>query len=212
MIITEVDIPLKLPISEGRASGVHQSAVIRSMAVENGELDKKWVGDDWEPNLDDGGEITDQSHILRVALGLAWEQWYLPFLADIGVVEHPGELELDGIYMNPDGESVDVIITQENKETHQLIIHECKFTYKSERNYSPDNQWMHMRQLLGYCKAKGTRYGMLHVIFACGDYSYPIHPTRKVWLLEFTKEEIDASWAQIKGYRDNFIRSQEKKK
>ncbi len=209
MIVTEINIPLTLPQgSTPRAKGVHQSAVIRSMAVENGKLDKKWVEDDWQPNLDDSPEITDQRSILRIALGLAWEQWYLPFLSNIGVVDHPGEISLDGIHMNPDGESVDVIITQEDTKSHELVIHECKFTYKSERNYEPENQWMHMRQLLGYCKAKGTRFGMLHVIFVCGDYSRPIQPSRKVWLLEFGQSELDASWAQVKGYRDNLVKSQ----
>jgi hypothetical protein len=171
------------------------------MAAEAGHLKPEWVE---ELSLADGLDITDPRHILRICLGLAWEAWYLKQLEAIGVVAHPGECHLDGIHMNPDGESVDVIITQEDQETHELIIHEIKLTYKSSRKFTPETQWLYMRQIMGYCKAKDTQYGMLHVVFVCGDYSYPITPDRRVWLLKFDQKELDLSWNQVTEYMDKF--------
>jgi hypothetical protein len=64
---------------------------------------------------------------------------------------------------------------------------------------------MWMTQILAYCKGVGTRFGVLHVLYLCGDYSFPIKPTREVWEIEFTQQEVDQTWDLLRDYRDHRI-------
>jgi hypothetical protein len=130
---------------------------------------------------------------------MAWERYYLPFLGD--VVHQPGELQIDGTYMTCDGESLSVILSQETEKWH-LVIHEVKLTWKSARTVADiAKQLMWMWQIKSYCKAKGTRFAQLHVYFVCGDYTYPMRPVLKKWLLEFTQEELDNNWKMLMEYK-----------
>lgn len=196
MIITEIPFELKLPESKTpRSKGVHLSGIIRSIAGLTGILKAEWCDD---LSLVDVREVTDQASVLRMCIGLAWEEWFIPQLPN--VVDHPGEMELSGIYMTPDGESVDVIITSRGRLAVH-IIHEAKATYKSTRTVGDfSNQWMWLTQCKGYCKAAGTRFATMYVLFICGDYKYPLTPQLKVWQIEFTQEDLDQTWADLREY------------
>ena len=57
-----------------------------------------------------------------------------------------------------------------------------------------------LAQTKGYAKAKGTRFVDLHILFVCGDYSFPIRPVLRVWRITFTQAEIDENWDVIIGF------------
>lgn len=159
-------VPRRIPFPQGaapRTPGVHLSGLLKSMAVEYGFLDKQWVddlklvevegsGEAWWNSLDDASQI-------RMALGLAWEQWYLPQVP--GVLHQPGELEVEGIYMSRDGESLDVVMA-ERKQKHIVALHECKVTSKSintvgDLNFFSAKNWLWTTQIACYCVAPSTK-------------------------------------------------------
>jgi hypothetical protein len=208
MIATKLP-PLKLllPPGKSRSSGVHVSAIIRCIAAETGILKPEWVD---ELSLVDVREITDPTAILRMSIGLAWEDYYFNnFLGPImGVAHQPGETHVDGIYMTHDGESLDIILSEYCKETSprlQLLVHEIKATYKSIKTVGDlTSQWMWTCQCKAYCKALKTRFARLHILYMCGDYSYPIRPVLEIWQIEFSEDEIEDNWELLTTYKREF--------
>lgn len=86
-----------------------------------------------------------------------------------------------------------------------LVVHEIKATYKSTKTVGDlSTQWMWLAQIKNYCRAKGTKHAMLHVLFICGDYSRPIKPMLKCWKIEFTQEELDANWELMTEYKEAY--------
>lgn len=201
MIVTAIDVSLEIPPSKTpRSPGVHLSSIIRCIATEQGILKPEWAE---ELSLVDVRTITDPVAILRICIGLAWEEWYIPNVLrpQMGVVDHPGELEVDGIYMTPDGESVSVIITL--VENWFSVVHEVKSTYKSIKTVGNlTEQWMWLAQIMSYCRAMKTTHAVLHALFLCGDYTWPQRPQRRQWSIEFTQEELDQNWGLMTDYRD----------
>lgn len=196
MITEQIPITLTLPPSKTpRSAGVHVSSIIRCIALEMKILKAELAED---LSLTDVREITDPVAVLRICIGLAWEEWYLPQLD--GVIDHPGEMQLEGIFMTHDGESVDTILTEKGPR-YTSAVHEIKATYKSLRTVADlESQWMWLTQVRAYCKALNTRVAYLHVLFLCGDYQFPITPQLRCWRIEFTQEEIDENWALITDY------------
>jgi len=209
MTVKEISIPLTLPPPKvARSKGVHLSAIIRCIAIEMGILKPEWIE---ESSLADSRTITDPTAVLRILIGLAWDQLYIPeILSHEGVLDHPDEMCLDDVYMSPDGESISVIITPTTAvgdRTRHIVIHEVKATYKSTKTVGDlTSQWMWLAQIKGYCKGAKTTFAVLHVLFLCGDYSYPITPVNKVWELEFTQKEIDENWDLMRDYRDEKLK------
>jgi hypothetical protein len=198
VIITPSNVVIKLPAPDvPRGKGVHASGIIRNIAIEMGIL----KGDQTEDakQLTDVRDITDEVAILRMSIGLSWEEHYIgKVLPNYGVVKHPGQMCVDGVFMTPDGESVD---TWNGSGKSVLVIHEVKATYKST-NRDIAKEWMYLTQLKCYCKGAKTRYAKLHVLFLCGDYKFPIRPVAKVWNIQFTQKEIDDNWSLMTAYRD----------
>lgn len=199
MITTPVIVNLRIPDGGApRSEGIHVSSVLRCIAAETGYLKPEYVE---SLDLVDLSQASWWASLapsvqLKISLGMAWDHYYLPSLGT--VTPHPGELCLDGIYMTPDGESVDFIHTT---QIINLAIHEVKFTYKSVKTVGNlVGQWLWLAQMKAYCKAAMTRFAYMHVCFACGDYKFPITPQVKVWLVEFTQLEIDDNWDIITGY------------
>lgn len=202
MISRRVPVNLRLPESKApRSDGVHVSGIIRCIATETGILKPEWAED---LSLTDIREITDPVAVLRISIGLAWEEWYIPtILGPMGVLDHPGENQVEGIYLTHDAESLDVIITERNQKRYVLKVHEIKATYKSTRTVGDmSSQWMWLAQIKAYCKAVKTLHAVIHILYLCGDYSYPIKPLLECWELEFTQEEIDSNWQLLIDYRD----------
>lgn len=201
MTVTEILANIRIPQSTGRSPGIHVSAIIRSIATQTGILKPEWAED---LSLIDARDINalDLESRLRISIGLAWEAHYIPLLDD--VVDHPGELQVDGVFMTHDGESVDVVITQRGQSKTVLMLHECKATYKSTRTVGDmTEQWMWLAQIKAYCKGLGTRFAKMHILFLCGDYSYPIKPLLKCFLIEFTEQEIGENWSLLIDYKNH---------
>lgn len=203
MHIESIPIALQLPSGDiPRSPGIHVSRVIRAIAGETGILKKEYCEDLSlvEVGPDGWWESLDTFSQLRISLGLAWEEWYAKVLAEVlGVIFHPGEMCLDGIYMTPDGESLDMVLS-----LYGLVMHEIKLTYKSTNTVGDLlSQWMWLTQCKCYCKAKHTNVAYVHVFFVCGDYSYPIRPVLKCWRVTFTDAELDEAWELITGFVDH---------
>lgn len=198
-MITQL-IPVQIPAQtgHGRSEGVHLSKIIRAIAVESKILDAAFVED--VSLVEVGGRQESwwaslpEDVRLKMSMGLAWEDWYVPTLGTVAY--HPGEMEVEGIYMTHDGESLDVVWNAGN-----LALHEVKLTYKSTNTVANlETQWMWLAQCKGYCKGLNVRVAYLHVLFVCGNYKYPIKPQLKVWRIEFTQEEIDDNWELLVDY------------
>lgn len=208
-------IPVELTLPESkvpRSPGIHVSSLIRGIALETGYLDAKWAEDH---SLIDVRQITDPVSILRICIGLAWEEWFIPQLPE--VADHPGEMQVDGIFMTPDGETITTILTLKGQKPTIAVV-EVKATYKSLKTVAPrlvtgdpsdpddlETQWMWVSQCQSYCKGLGCRVAFIYVLFLCGDYSYPITPILLCWRIEFTQEEIDSKWELIRDYRDERV-------
>lgn len=208
MIVEQIPTAIGMPPEDApRSPGIHLSKIIRNIAVENKALDAKWVEDFSLVEVDDGGvwwNSLDPASQLRMSIGMAWEAWYLQTLSH--VAPKPGELCIDGIYGTPDGESLDMVATAHGTKP-VLCLHEIKTTSKSTNTVANlETQWLWLAQTKGYCKGMGTLVAYLHVLFLCGDYSYPITPQLKVFKITFTQMEIDDHWEMILSYVRHYQR------
>lgn len=203
-------VPLTLDLPPNRAPrspGTHVSAIIRAIAGEQGILKPEYVEDF---SLYDVGDKVWWDSLpnvakLRMAIGMAWEPWYIASLGD--VIPQPGEMCVNGMYMTHDGESMDVIITDRGV-TPCLALHEVKTTSKSTKTVGDlSTQWLWLAQTKAYCKGLNTLVAYLHVLFLCGDYSWPMRPRLgpkpdefTCWRIEYTQAEIDDNWDVMTEY------------
>lgn len=184
-----------------RSPGVHVSGIIRCIATETGILKPEWAE---ELSLVDASQehwwaALDPASRLRISIGLAWEEWYLRSLP--GVVDHPGEMHVDGIYMTHDGESLDVVL-RAHVASYELALHEVKATYKSTKTVGNlETQWMWLAQTKAYCKGLHCLVAYLHVLFLCGDYKYPMRPQLRLFRIEYEQAEIDDNWELMTDYK-----------
>lgn len=217
MIITPLPVSLAYPQSKTpRSPGLHLSNIIRGIAMDTGILDKleaeslsliEVSGEDWWSTLEEPTKI-------RIALGLAWEQWYIPTMEIDGVVDHPEELCVDGIYMSRDGESIDVLMHEANPIYIPALI-EVKATFKSVKTVSDiRSQWMWMAQIMGYCFGMDTTRAYLHCLCVVGNYKikrlsspfgkemgvYDIEPQLLKWQFDFTEFELERNWTLMRDY------------
>lgn len=192
-----------------RSPGIHVSGVLRLIALENGVLKRERAEEFGLVEVQDSeswwsGLSPDVQ--LKICMGLAWEEWYLPQLED--VLDHPGEMCVEGVYMTHDGESLDTVITF-GGELLMLCLHEVKLTYKSLNTIGNlSTQWLWLAQTKAYCKGLNTLVGYIHVLAVCGDYSYPIKPCLRIFRVTYTQAEIDENWDVITSYIRHF-RNQE---
>jgi len=161
---------LKLPAGN-RSSGVHLSGVIRAMMADMG---RKWASEE-EPGHDG---------LCRMALGLAWEEWYGPLA--FGGDYHPGEFEFDGILFTPDA-----------VDWERRIVYEIKTT--SKRSTSPEASLHWLLQVKGELWAIGRgewRRAGFHVL--------QLSPPQRIdiWGLEFDPDDLDRTWRMILSYKD----------
>lgn len=182
------------------------------IAQETGHLKPEWCESLNELSIVEVSSSTkflDQDIALRVAIGLAWEDWYISTqLVPEGIMDHPGEYCVDGIYMSPDAEELSTIIVDKRPQ-HIIRVHEIKATGKSVNTVGETAEelkascFMWLCQIMAYCKGAGTRFADLHVLFRYGDYVRPFMlPQKKRFRMEFTQEEIDGNWEMIRSYRD----------
>lgn len=207
LIVEPVNLVIPPPL-QARSAGVHVSSIIRCIAAETGVLKPEWVEELELVEVTPSMRFSDPVVAIRVCLGLAWEEWYIPnVLGPEGVIDHPGEYCHDGIYMSPDGEELSTLIS-DRRVRHRYRVHEVKATSKStntvgETKESLEAQFIWLAQIKAYCKAMKTTLADLHVLFLYGAYERPfMQPEIKRFRFEFEQYEIDENWELLTQYRD----------
>ena len=148
-----------------RSSGVHLSGIIHALS-------------------DRGGYKDSDEMPLRMALGMAWENWIIGMLPT--VKWQPGEWECDGVYGTPDG-----LITK------PLTLQEFKLTYDSIHKWKDPLEYNRWRwQLAGNCFVMGIKDVVLHVLWVNGDYKPP-SPKYIRYSYNYTDEELQSFWDNV---------------
>jgi hypothetical protein len=148
-----------------------------------------------------------ESETLRWGRGVASQRYLTRKLEDEPTVE------LDGIQVTPDA-----LWTDGNPW-------ELKDTDASSTK-NPLDSIHYVRQLLNQCKVLGTTVARLSLLHNMGNWKWvyrpkdPVkiqalidefgedwdaHPTLSVYRFEFTQEEVDANWEQMKERRDLYL-------
>lgn len=160
-----------------RSEGLHQSDIIKDICR---TLDPKRFG----------SEAAEELPWDLFVLGFAWERVLGRAFSELSRVNmHPGEFNLDGITGSPDGYNPD-----------WDCLEEYKATYMSSRNVvdlGHDKFWHWRVQAMGYMKMTGWKQCIFRVYFVCGDYSYPIGPQWRSWVMVPTEQEIDKNWNML---------------
>lgn len=165
--------------SMSRSGGLHLSGVIRYIAQASGILGTSDESEDEMP--------------LRMALGMAWEEWAAGLWPDLSW--QPGEIEMDGIIGSPDAVRLD---------GDRLEVQEFKLTWKSEERWGRDfarRNWMWITQGMGYCYILKTNYCRYHVLWVNGDYRPP-SPKYMTYLVQFDDQELRRRWDMILRHKD----------
>lgn len=165
-----------------RSSGVHLSGVIKYVLTTSGLLNAE--------------DQTDEMP-LRMAVGMAWEDWAVGLWKDM--VWQPGEMELDGVFATPDGRGEMDWPGLSNPKAGWPVgtIEEFKATWKSEHTHGKvTDERIWMWQLAGNLKMAGLNYARLHVLWVNGNYRPPA-PVYMTYGLFFTQDELDKFWQNV---------------
>jgi hypothetical protein len=179
--------PIVRPVSKkgrivepARTPGIHLSGVLRYIAIEGGLF----------KNIET--DINEERLPLRMALGLAWEEFVVSLYVDIAW--QPGERLVDGISMTCDG------LSQSNDEP---LLSEFKLTWKKVCTAEElvREQWYWMQQGKGYCWGYEARLVQWHVCFVNGNYknSGPIY---KRYLIAFTAADVESTRRMVLSNAD----------
>ena len=157
-----------------RSAGVHLSQIIQDM----------------EETLYPDRFKNTASWDLSVAaqVGVFWELALERAYQDMFAVD-VGEVELDGIVGTPDGVNFD---------ESGSYVEEYKVTWKSSAN-DPIGIFKYRMQGLGYCKLLGVTRVLYRILHLMGDYKGS-GPQYKVWMVEWTQEEVDEAWDSIRNH------------
>lgn len=201
----EVEIlapPIIEPVGLPRSDGIHVSNIIRVIAVLNKSLKPQYVEslDLVDRSSENWWETLDEPVKIRMAIGMAWEEWYVRTQLP-NVVGQPGEMCVEGIYMTHDGESLETIMSERGHDQTVLALHEVKTTSKSINTVGNlKSQYIWLSQMKAYCKGLGTIHANLHVLYLQGDYSYPRQQMLRVYRVTFTQAEIDENWQILTSF------------
>lgn len=150
-----------------RLPGIHLSGILRYIVIESGIMK-------------DYSSLEEEELPLRMALGLAWEEFAASLYAEIDW--QPGETLYHGIAMNCDGLSP-------SGDGPQL--EEFKFTSKKAKSADDliREEWYWIQQGRGYCLGYDCSLVRWHICYVMGDYrgSGPIY---KRYLISFSEQEL----------------------
>jgi hypothetical protein len=182
---------------------MHLSGVLRYVATESGIL--KAIAD-----------IDEEALPLRMALGLAWEEFAVSMYPEVDW--QPGEIVVDGIAMNCDGLSenpkypqLDAAYQQFMQQADQALpvvvrpatqLDEFKLTWKKAKTAQDllRDEWYWLQQGRGYCWGYEANLVRWHVCYVNGDYrgSGPIY---KRYLIHFSDAEVESTQKMIQKNR-----------
>lgn len=168
---------LTFEASPERTPGLHLSQILKSICA---ELDpKRFSGGPLDFNKIETGFTFER--VLETAFQSRRENIF-----------RPGEIELDGVLMSPDG--------LDASDPAGLVLEEFKCTWMSDREAPHSTKFWHwLAQMKAYCYALGTTRARLRALFVNGNYKNS-GPTYHVWDVRFTETELDENWRMVVGH------------
>ncbi len=180
MKITLIDQPLNIDAARTfeRSPGLHASEIYGDLFQ---DLEPNRFKRDSEPNP------------IKMAVGLAWEQWLERTLQAMGeLVSRPEELmSEEGIAYSPD------LLVLNGKDR----IGEIKATWMSSTGAPTDpkfDKWLVQMKL--YCYWTTIPDARLYGLFMCGNYKDIRDPQFLVWDISFTDMELRENHAMNMGH------------
>jgi hypothetical protein len=212
--ITDLVLTLNKPGADAdvgqhpRPPGIHVSGILRSIALKIGRLE----ADDADVLVSAYGGLPVKA-LLRVALGLAWEEWISERIPE--TAGWPGTLVLDGIHGSPDGMRMQI---DDDKlpilGIKQLAIDEIKLTWTSAARPVAD-RWMWLAQTKAYCwmteqaHTIPCRTARWYPYYVNGDYGksgeWERGPVFAPVELEFTEDELRRNWQMIVAHKQDAV-------
>lgn len=151
-----------------RSEGLHVTDIIRDIE-ERFTRRPTPAGGEWDLEL--AGE-----------LGFMFER---QMEAEIDAVR-PGEVELDGISMSPDG------IEEIDGDTRLV---EYKVTWRSiKKDPTETPKWL--MQTKAYCHALGLDTAVFHILYLCGNWKPP-SPIYRQYIIWYTQQELQENWDML---------------
>lgn len=171
-----------------RTPGIHLSGILRYIAVESG-MRKELA------------QIEEEDFPLRMALGLAWEE----FAASLypAMLWQPGEIDKEGVLMTCDGHSY---AEQPEDIYATLSLEEFKLTWKKRKD-GPTflrEEWYWLQQARGYCWGYGASQVRYHICNVMGDYKGG-GPVYMRYVVEFDERDLATTATMLQANRDRAI-------
>lgn len=164
---------------EPRAEGIHLGHVIKSLETSVG-LGYK------------GDGFNDMQ--LTAEVGLLWERALSKIMGEkYGI--RPPQMQLDGIWMSPDG------IGDDPAGEEPMVLEEYKATWKSTKGM-PEENFYYMCQVKSYCHALGTPVAVMRIFYLMGDYKGS-GPQYRVARYRFTQRELEDNWRMILQHKES---------
>jgi hypothetical protein len=182
--------PLSIPEHAlPRASGIHQSDILRWIAVEKVNKLKR-------------GERVEDEYPLRWAMGVMWEEFAFSTILRESVWQ-PGEVVVDGIAVNPDGLGeayVVQILGGIVDESMEAVVDETKCTECKPVTTEADllekfseNWWVYQHQGRGYCYCYAPRVMRWTMLHYRGDWRGS-GPVCMEYVVEFSDGDVEQTW------------------
>ncbi len=170
--------------SKGRSPGLHLGEVVREYGVATGQV--KLVSE---------ARNTKELHFAK---GFLWERIFTHVWGQMEAEKYRNrenylsqpELQVDGIFMTPDGVDLEGDCLDEFKATTRSIN-------KFDNLEAHFDLWL--VQIMGYLYGLQMTKCRLIVLFLCGDYKPPFPEVRAKQLV-FTQRELDENWRLIMNY------------
>lgn len=189
-------------MGEGRPSGLHLGEILTWGDIKLGRF--KTLPD-----------MNPQQAGLRMQAGFLWEtayeyacrRWLQAVRGqDSHVITQLEMVQVDGIWMTPDGLHVE----RQHLEEYKATWKSAKKVLTPELFQDHFPRWV--MQSCAYCNALGVTVVDFFIFFMNGDYSWkpPYGDPHLRWLtLEFTPEEIMKNWALVCAWKDSMLRESE---
>ena len=167
---------------EPRAGGLHLGTVIKSLQESSGLWYK-------------GAGFSDMQ--LTAEIGLLWERVLSKVMGEKYAMRPP-QVQLDGIWMSPDG------IGPDPRGIVPLVVEEYKATWQSTKR-SPLDNFYYMCQIKSYCRVLETNVAVMRIFYIMGDYrgSGPVY---RVARIKFTEYELEQNWNMILRHKEEMGR------
>jgi hypothetical protein len=180
-----------------REPGTHLTSIIRSLQRKLG-LAKTAPG--W-----DMGACADIGFLWEDALSRAYRDKRVCGWARgdgvVGDIYRPPAMEVDGIWMSPDG------IGPDPEGEVAYADHEYKCTWRSSKKESPVDDFYWRTQFQSYARGMETTVTIVHVMYLVGDYRGS-GPQHRVYRIVWGTEEMETTWGMVLRERDEIIKQE----